>query len=167
MATPAEQNSFPLMRALLLLSAAAGGLYIVLRLALGLVYGELEGVGAAVDVAALVVWCSAVLGLMPVVLLARAGLMAIVYGYFIGTVVRVLIVLLATVAVLVKTPLPAVVWVVTLFGMYLPLLFLEVSLVGRFIWSKHLPGHASPQSRPPRDDARRDDTISRRMEALA
>src|SRR5690606_7741015 len=127
MATQGQpQVRFSLPRAVVLLTGAALILYGVSWGLVALAFDEPHA-AAAVHFAALAVWLSGLLGLAPVGMLSPAGLMPTVYGYFMGAAVRVLIVLGATAWAIALAKLPALPWVVTLFAMYLPLLFLEVS----------------------------------------
>jgi len=161
------QASFPLGTALLLMSGVAALIYIVVRLAVGVYYGDAVEVSRAVNGAALVVYVSGIIGVLPAAALARFGLMPVVYGYFCGAAVRVLAVLIATVVAVAAMALPAGPWAVTLFALYLPLLFLEAALVGRFIWDKRLPARTKGVDEvngPHTNDA---DSTTRHMEALA
>ena len=90
----------------------------------------------AIAWAALVVWASSLVGIVPVALLHRRGLLPTVHGYFLGAAIRVVVCILATVIAVRSDRVPAGPWVTTLLGMYLPLLFLEVALVGRSIWDR-------------------------------
>lgn len=90
----------------------------------------------AVVWAALVVWASSLAGIVPVALLHRSGLLPTVHGYFLGAAIRVCVCILATVIAVRSGRVPAGPWVTTLLGMYIPLLFVEVALVGRSIWDR-------------------------------
>ena len=59
--------------------------------------GDQDGSGCAVVLAALTVWVSALIGIVPVALLQPRGLMPAVHGYFIGAAIRVVVCILATV----------------------------------------------------------------------
>ncbi len=79
------------------------------------------------------VWGSSILGLLPVAVGYRLGVMGTAYGYFIGAGIRVLICILATVMAL-RSDWAIRAWLTTLMGLYLPLLMLEAGLVGRYLW---------------------------------
>jgi hypothetical protein len=76
-----------------------------------------------------------VIGLVPVAMLARGGLMATVWGHFIGAAGRLAVVLLALVLVSRRGDLSIEVMTVALLAAYLPLLAVEASFVGRYLWS--------------------------------
>lgn len=150
-----------------MLSAAAVGIFVALRLAFAYFAPDLERADVAINAAAIVVWISTLLSILPVAAAWRAGLMPIVYAYFVGASVRIVLVLVATAAALKLADLPELPWVATLFAIYLPLLFIEVGLVGKYLWNKRLNGDASSGTSPnpaPRDD---DGATDCHMEACA
>lgn len=155
--SPTSDDSFPLLRTMTVLSVASVGIYVLVRLVFAWLAPDLARAGHAIDIAALVVWGAALLGVLPMALVWRAGLMPIVVAYFAGSAVRIMLVLAATVLVLWRTDWPPVAWVATLFVMYLSLLLLEVALVGKRIWNKRLDGFTSSGPSSHRDPAREDD----------
>lgn len=128
-------SRFPLGPALSLLTAAA-------LLLAGVNYGLVgwnwpqAPVRSLTLFAGLVVWGSAILALMPVVLLCRRGVMPTVYGYFIGMALRLPLCLSAAIFAAKAGYLPGKPLLVALVIFYFPLLLMEVGLVGRYLWAQ-------------------------------
>ncbi len=86
--------------------------------------------------AAAVSWIAALLALAPVTLLGPLGVMATIWGYFIGAGGRIVLCVLAGAMLVKLAHLPAKSVMLTLVVMYLPLLMVEASLVARYLWLK-------------------------------
>lgn len=134
MATISLQPAFPLSGAVAALSGAAvvagAGAWVGVPIVLG------ASARPVILPVATLAWVTAVLAVVPVALLGRLGVMATVYAYFLGAAARVAL-CLGGGAVMVRafdwSALPAA---VTLMIVYLPLLFIEAGLVGRYLWTK-------------------------------
>jgi hypothetical protein len=145
MTSTAAQPAFPTLRAVAALSAAAG---LLLAAALGgaaLFQPGAADVRQAVWFAAAVGWASALAGLAPVVIAGRRGLMWTVYGYFVGMGLRLALCFGASMVAVHGGWLPGRPTALALAVFYLPLLLVEVGMVGRYLWQKDLPG---AQGRP-------------------
>ena len=126
-------------------------------------FGQVAGSEQAIILAAIVAWGSSLLGLLPVAMVSQQGLMPTVYGYFVGAAIRVIICIVASVIAIASVKTPAGPWATTLLGMYLPLLFLEVSLIAQYIWRIDGPRRGSTDSGSSPDD----DRMQVHMETLA
>ena len=133
----------------LLVPAAA--LYGVLAWAIPAICGREGGALAGVSAMAGVVTFSLVLSILPVGVLGRLGVMPTVYAYFLGAAARFVICLAAGFLLVKAQGLPAVPVMLTLAIMYLPLLFIESALVGRYLWKKDALGKpaADASNAPP------------------
>ena len=118
--------------------AAAGSLTLTAALCGGLLALAAEGAPARVAVAVTTsaLWAMALLALVPVVLMGPRGVMPAVIGCFLGMGLRLLGALGLSLVLLFKTNLPTGPVVRTLILIYLPLLFVEVAFVGRYLWQK-------------------------------
>lgn len=135
---PVVFRMIPSIGALTALSAA------LLAVAWWAVPGLLGNVSSgrqATVAAAVVAWGSSILGLVPIAVTYKRGLMPTVYGYFVGASLRVIICVVASVVAIQSVQLSTSHWAITLLGMYLLLLVLEVALVGRCVW--HMGGASS------------------------
>lgn len=128
--------AFPLGRAVLCLTAAALPVYALAAWAVPAAFGHPPGALRAVTVMAVVVWASALAAVVPVSLLGPRGLMPAVWAYFGGAALRIVICLVAAVACVLAARLPAACVAVSLVAVYLPLLFIEAGMVGRYVWLK-------------------------------
>ncbi len=97
-----------------------------------------------VVVMAVAAWLGALLGLAPVVVAMPTGMMPMVYGYFLGAGLRVGLGLLAVVVGVKVLAMPAGPVAVTLLAVYLPLLWIESSLIGRQLWRRSGPAGGAP-----------------------
>ncbi len=134
MADNAAQPTIAMGSVALVLTATAGFLGVAAWWVVPFVYDPSVGAERAVVWAGLVAWGSLLLGLAPVAIGGRCGMIAMVSGWHIAAGTRVLVCILATAVAIRFGGLPAGPWVVTLMGMYLPLLFCEIALVGRQLW---------------------------------
>ncbi len=101
------------------------------------IYGHGPDVARVAPSAAVLVWGTSVLAVLPVGVLGSAGVLATVWGYFIGAGVRLLSCMgvywwLTTE----PSPLPARPLAVALGVTYVWLLFVEMAMVGRYLWAK-------------------------------
>ncbi len=80
-----------------------------------------------------IVWLAAMLSLLPLFMLAPRGLMPTVTGYFIGSGVRLLLCLGAAVYLCLFNQQPALPTGLAMVAVYVPLLFVESALVGRYL----------------------------------
>lgn len=137
---PAGQpHRFPARLTLACLTPAAVAAGLLAGLVLPMIYGRDPLVGQAVLVMSAAAWASAMLGVLPVALLGPHGVMPTVYGYFIGAALRIVLSLAAGVVAVRVLALPMEPVALTLVGVYLPLLFIEAGIVGRYLWQKDLP----------------------------
>ena len=130
------QPPFPFGRAALLLTAVAGLILAGAWLTVGLLHPGARILQATVLCGGGVVWIASLLGMTPVALLGRRGVMPTVYGYFLGMGVRLVLVMGAAMALVHSGRLPGRPMALVLAIFYLPLLLAEVSLVGRYLWHK-------------------------------
>jgi hypothetical protein len=93
-------------------------------------------VAASVYAMTLVAWLISLIGLLPVVLLGPLGVMQTVWGYFLGSALRVMLGLAGWYLVSTSQQLPADMTGLALVAAYLPLLFVEVGFVARYLWDK-------------------------------
>lgn len=81
-------------------------------------------------------WVTAMVSLLPVALLGPLGVMATVVGWFVGTAARVVITLGLAWWLVRQMDLSSEAATWALMIVYLPLLFTEAGLVGRYLWMK-------------------------------
>jgi hypothetical protein len=86
-----------------------------------------------------VVWGSSLMGMTPVVWFGKLSIMSTLYAYFAGAGVRIVLCLAAVVVMIKVMNMPAHTVVISLMAVYLPLLFIEVQQVRRFILTADLP----------------------------
>ncbi len=131
-----RQPAFPTAAALLWLTGATVFGAAVAVLATPMFAGFTPEVNRAILAASVVAYVGSLLAMAPVSALGPWGVMPTVYGYFIGAALRAAWCMGAGMMLvrgwgLAATPTSAVlVW------MYLLLLFVEVALVGRYLWAK-------------------------------
>lgn len=128
-------HTFPLAKALLVLLGVALAAGVLAVLIVGMIDNSRTAMNAALVMAG-VSWAACVLGILPVALLGPLGVMPTIFSYFGGAVVRVVLSLIAAVIAVQGARLPALPVAVALMTMYLPLLFVEAGLVGKYLWSK-------------------------------
>lgn len=133
-----------MLAALGALLATAAVLYGVLAWAIPAVYGRESGAPAGVGAMAGVVTFSLVLSVLPVGVLGRLGVMPTVYAYFLGAAARFVICIAGGFLLVKAQGLPAAPVMLTLAIMYVPLLFIESALVGRYLWKKDSLGKQGP-----------------------
>lgn len=134
--TPAlSQPAFPLRQAVSLLTGVA-----VLLLAGGVVVTRfIAPSDAGFDAmlfAGIVVWLASVLGVIPVAIVGQRGVMPAVYASFIGMGLRLALTFAAAIAAVRAGRLEGLHVAVWLAVFYLPLLAVEITLVGRYLWHK-------------------------------
>ena len=132
------EHPFPTLRAVVILTGVAIACGAAAVAASG---ARFDGGAAAAKVAAVtsaVVWFLALLGLAPVAILGPSGVMRTVGAYFAGMFLRFTGSLGGYVMVLMLTNLPADPVLYALVGTYVPLLFVEAAIVGRFLWQMDL-----------------------------
>jgi hypothetical protein len=88
----------------------------------------------AATVTAIISWLAAMVSLIPIALGRAWGFMGLVWGYFIGSALRVAVGLAGAVMLVRWAGYPVMIVVATLMGSYLVMLALEVWLVGRHLW---------------------------------
>lgn len=135
MRTCSNQPSFPFFSALAALTVAAAITYSILWLLISNLIESVALTHESMLVAGLVGWFSSIIAIVPMGFVGRHGLMANVAGYFLGAAMRVLICVVATVIAVKTFEYSPSSWAVMMMGMYLVLLFVEVSFVARHIWS--------------------------------
>jgi hypothetical protein len=130
------QPRFPAGRAALILSGAAALILLVSWLVIrGLFSGD-RMLFTTLFYGGGTVWAAAILGILPIAVLGPRGVMPAVCGYFIGTGVRLILVMALAMAAVHSGWLPGRPMAMVLSVFYLPLLGIEVSLVGRYLWQK-------------------------------
>ncbi len=134
MNAPTSTHAFPTTRAVLLLTALAV-ICAAVSLAIARALGASGALVSALIVAtAAVVWGLAMLGLLPVVVFAPRGVLPTVGAYFGGMGLRLAGALGGYLLVTLNGSLPNEPILYTLVGTYLPLMFAEAALVGRYLW---------------------------------
>lgn len=131
-----HQPGFPLALSAACLTATAA---VCLAAAWGVIttmYGDSSETAAVINLAGVAVWAASIVGVIPVALLGKQGVMATVAGYFVGTGIRLALCLGLCMAVVSRDLLPVGPMAVVLVMMYVPLLFVETALVGRYLWAK-------------------------------
>jgi len=148
---PAQRGSprgFPIWRAVFALSAAACVILVAASWAVAVMFGEGPDNTRAVGVAAVVAWGSSLIGIIPVAIFYERGLLAAVQGYFLGMGARVIICVGTTAVAVGVWRFPGGVWATTLLSMYLPLLFIEVAIIGHRVWGIGMPVRETVTIRP-------------------
>ena len=156
---PVQPHNFPIGKTAVLLTALAAGAWVVLDKPIGSIYGGGTDVHAAVRMGVVLAWASAVAGVLPVGVLGPSGVMPTVWGYFMGMGLRGS----ACFAALGWTkwqggPWPIEPLSVAVVATYVPLLFVEAAIVGRYLWAKDF---------RPRDDQRSLGAVSGPVEVVA
>jgi len=131
-----NQPGFPLAQSAACLTATAA---VCLAGAWGVItmlYRDIPDATAAVCLAGTVVWGASILGMIPVALLGKQGVMATVGGYFTGMGIRLALCLGLYMVVASRDSLRAEPVAVVLVMMYVPLLFVETALVAKYLWAK-------------------------------
>ena len=82
------------------------------------------------------VWFVFVVALIPVAVCGTLGVMPTVYAYFVGMAIRLTICLGTYLVAVTSQFLPAHPVATTFVIFYVPLLFVEVGVAGRYLWSK-------------------------------
>ena len=126
---------FPTWRAGVWLTAVALAAGAVAALIARAWTGAVDAAHAAVF-SAVVTWAAAILGLIPVAKAGPQGVDATVRAYFIGMAGRLLLCLGAGAVGVYILALRADALLLSLAATYLPLLFVEAALVGRYVWLK-------------------------------
>ncbi|MBI1337489.1 MAG: hypothetical protein GC164_11060 [Phycisphaera sp.] len=137
--TPTPQPTFALARAIGWLTLTAGACCAIAWGILSNTYTPAQGqpaVAALVSGVAVLVVLTSLLALLPVYLLGPMGVMPTVAGYFMGMGLRMVLCLGSFLVARYTTKLPMQPIALTMAVMYVPLLFVEVSLVGRYLWAK-------------------------------
>lgn len=99
-------------------------------------YPDTPGALKAACLAGAVVWGASLVGVTPVALLGKRGVMATAAGYFVGMGIRLPACLGLYMVVSSRGLWPAGPVALVLGLMYAPLLFVEAALVGRYLWAK-------------------------------
>ena len=108
------------------------------------------GVWQGVALMAGTVWFTGLLSVLPVAALGPLGVMPAVKAYFIGAGVRVALCLIVLALALSAWKLPKAALVIGLMGVYLPILFVETTIVVNYVKQKRpTPGEILPEA----DDA--------------
>lgn len=128
-------HTFPLTKALLVLTGVALASGVLALLVVGMI-DDTQPARRATLVMAGVSWVACVLGILPVAILGPLGVMPTIFAYFGGAAARVVMSLLAAIAAVQVARLPALPVAAALMTMYLPLLFVEVGFVGKYLWAK-------------------------------
>lgn len=145
-------HTFPLTKALLVLTGVALAAGVLAVLIVGMIDNSQPAMRAALVMAG-VSWVACVLGILPVALLGPLGVMPTIFAYFGGAVARVVLSLLAAIVAVRLAHLPPLPVAAALMVMYLPLLFVEAGLVGKYLWSKDFlapqtPGKSNDENKP-------------------
>ena len=127
--TDPNDQAFPMIKILSLLSALALGLGAALMLIVPTLMDDPQRARLGVGLMAAVVWLSSLVSVLPVGRAYRLGPIPLIKAYFTGAAVRIIICLLALVAAIKMMDLHPVPVTVTLLIMYLPLLFAETYFV--------------------------------------
>ena len=88
-----------------------------------------------------IVWLSFLAGLVPVAAVASRGVTAMVYGYFLGTAIRVVLCLSAMFVAIKFWGVSDHCVALTVVPSYLILLLIESGLIGRSLWLDSTPRH--------------------------
>ena len=130
--TPHQPPAFPYRTAVATLSLAAGVAWVVNQAAIPSLLGHPEGASSAVIAAVLASWFGALMGLVPIAILSRAGVVGAMLGYFYGAAARV-VMGLSVFLVATALDLPQNVLAVSLITSYLVLLTVDVIVVCRYL----------------------------------
>jgi hypothetical protein len=140
MSSSTRQPPFLAGRAALILSGAAALILLASWLVIRSLFSGDRMLLTTLFYGAGAVWVAALLGIVPIAILGPRGVMPAVCAYFIGTGLRLVLVMgLAMVAVH-SGSLPGRPMAIVLSAFYLPLLAIEVGLVGRYLWQKDFLG---------------------------
>lgn len=94
-------------------------------------------------------WVASILSIAPVALLGAHGVMAAAYGYFIGMAIRLPLCLAGVIILNRRADMPANALVAALAMSYLPLLAIEATFMGRYLWNKDFLGSQGNGRRQP------------------
>lgn len=135
--TTYPQPAFPIAKVMVCVTLAAILCLMATAWLVGTVYGRTPDVVPVACAAAALVWSSLILAVVPVAVLGPAGVLPAVWGYFIGSALRLLICLVSF-GLLTKWTglLPGKPMAIAMVMMYVPLLFVEATLIGRYVWAK-------------------------------
>lgn len=136
-----DKRSFPLWQSVLALSATACIVFSGAWLAVPALFGKGPDNTTAMVGAAVVAWAASLMGIIPMALFYKRGLLPTVQGVFLGMTARVMICVGATVVALWHWPILGGPWATTLLSIYLSLLFVEILIIGRLAWSIPQPDH--------------------------
>ncbi len=129
---------FPIIATLLLLTLIALLVGWLLTLLMPLFFTPLTAVQQTelrhiISLSTFIVWLAAMLSLVPLFILAPRGVMPTVTGYFIGSGIRLVLCLGAAVYLCMFRDQPAIPTGLSMVTVYVPLLFVESGLVGRYL----------------------------------
>lgn len=133
-----NDHPFPAVKTLACLTLAAIACLVGGIALLDMFFESADGVHRSMVLAVVVVWGVSMLAILPLKVLGPSGVLPTVWGYFIGSAVRIAICLGLFFAVKSQNYLPAEMMAAALVLTYLPLLFTEVAIVGQYLWSKDL-----------------------------
>ena len=140
----AEPQPFPFLRTAVVLTLAAAALT-TLGLFVGPSLYPVKAVRLVIAASCFMVWVTSLLGVLPVAILGHRGLMPAVWGYFIGMALRFPLSFAFYLIAVIAWRWPGNPVVFALALSYIPLLFVEVGIVGRYIWQKDgAIDHAAP-----------------------
>jgi len=130
-----DKHPFPLWQSVLVLTATACVVFAGAWWMVPALFGRGPDDATAMAGAAVVAWAASLMGIIPMALFYERGLLPTVQGVFLGMAARVIICVGATVAALWYWRIPGGPWATTLLSIYLSLLFVEVLIIGRLVWS--------------------------------
>jgi len=131
-----QPHSFPIGKTAVFLTTVAVGSWAVLAGPIGSIYGGGADVHEAVRLGVMLAWVSAVVGVLPVSVTGPSGVMPTVWGYFIGMGLRGSVCFGALVWARWHGRWPVEPLSVAVAATYVPLLFVEAAIVGRYLWTK-------------------------------
>lgn len=136
-----QRMPFPVLKTISCLTGTAAVCLGATVSLVGMVFGGGSSVRQMVCLAALVVWGSSVVAVLPVAACGPSGVLATAWGYFIGAGARFFACLAAYAWVCLEGLGPVKPLALSLAGFYVPLLAVEVAIVGRYLWSWDFVGH--------------------------
>jgi len=104
------------------------------------IFGSEGQVHQAIAYAAITAWVAMLIGLAPVAAMRSRGDKAMTKGYFVGAGIRTSVCVAMTVGSIQLGGLPVGPWATALMGVYIPLLFVEAAIVGRYMWRRNEAG---------------------------
>jgi len=101
-------------------------------------------------------WVALLVGLAPIAWMGPRGVMPAITGYFIGMGARLVVCAAAAIVGIFLLDYPINPLLLTIAGIYIPLMFVEAALVGRYLWRLDAPTGGFHEESPPVVDGKKE-----------